>query len=241
MADFRFLSHGLTHVGLVRRRNEDAFLDRPDLGLWTVADGMGGHEAGDVASAAIIDALGRIAPPADLSGFVELVRDALLEVDRALRERAATLGPGVVIGSTSVSLLARGAAFAGVWAGDSRLYRLRDSIVAQLTTDHSRVQELIDRGLLREEDAEHHPAAHIVTQAVGAGQLEFGVVEGDLGADDTFLLCSDGLSRVVRPMEIARALAAAPRHAATELLDLVLARGAPDNVTIVVVRPQLAG
>lgn len=239
MAAYRFDSHGLSHVGLVRPRNEDAFLDRPDLGLWAVADGMGGHEAGDLASARIVEALGQIAPPhGDLASFVSRVRTALTEVDRELRERAAMLGPGAVIGSTVVTLLAVGNRFACVWAGDSRLYRLRSGTLKQLTVDHSHVQDLVFRGLLREEDAEGHPAAHIVTQAIGAGGLGFGVVEGEVRAEDAFLLCSDGLNRVVRAADIARALASPPQQAGADLVDTVLGRGAPDNVAVVIVRPQ---
>src|SRR5438876_365854 len=101
----RFTSHGLTHLGLVRRRNEDAFLDRPHLGLWAVADGMGGHEAGDLASRMIVDALGAIEPPADLNDFVHAAAAELTSVDAALRQRAALLGPGAVIASTVVALL----------------------------------------------------------------------------------------------------------------------------------------
>src|SRR5215467_1988697 len=97
MTALRFISHGLTHIGLVRQRNEDAFLDRPDLGIWAVADGMGGHAAGDFASASIVTALGAIEPPADLEGFAEAAAAELDAVDHALRSRAAKLGPYAVI------------------------------------------------------------------------------------------------------------------------------------------------
>ena len=236
MAGVRFASYGLTDVGLVRARNEDAFLDRPDIGLWAVADGMGGHEAGDEASAAVVAALATLKPPADLEDFVDEVKTRLLLTDRALRRRAAGLGPGAVIASTVVALLAWAEDFACVWAGDSRLYQWRDGELYRLSSDHSRVQELVAAGLLAPEQVALHPEAHIVTQAIGAGRLTFGTRAGMIRPGDRFLLCSDGLTNLVADAEIARELAAAPaQQAALRLRDLVLARGADDNVTIVIV------
>jgi protein phosphatase len=231
----RFGSHAVTDVGLVRRRNEDAFLDRPERGLWVVADGMGGHQRGDFASRLIVETLDSIAPTRELPAFVDAVRDALTTVDRELGRRAEELGPDTLIGSTVVVLLAVEDTFACVWAGDSRLYRRRDGTLQQLTTDHSRVQELIDQGLLRPEEAEHHPASNIVTRAVGAGALECGVITGEMRAGDRFLLCSDGLHGLVRPVAINEALKRPGRKAAAQLLKAVMARGARDNVTIVIV------
>src|ERR1700730_3185537 len=128
-AGLRFISHALTHIGLVRQRNEDALLELPDLGpgigLWAVADGMGGHEAGDFASASIVTALSAIDPVPDLGDFVDAAADELDAVDAALRARAAKLGPAAVIASTVVVLLISAAALACLWAGDSRLYRWR--------------------------------------------------------------------------------------------------------------------
>ena len=236
MSALRFLSHGLTHVGLVRRRNEDAFLDRPDLGLWAVADGMGGHDEGDYASAAIVAGLGTIEPPGDLGDFIRIAADRLSEIDGALRARASRLGPGAVIASTVVVLLARMDEFAVLWAGDSRAYRWRDGGFRQLSLDHSHVQELVTGGLLRAEDAAGHPQSHIVTQAVGAGRPEFEIVRGTLRPGDRFLLCSDGLTNMVADADIAGAIAAAgPLIAAERLLDRVLAAGAVNNVTLVIV------
>src|SRR5205807_1516251 len=153
----RLMSHGLTHVGLVRRRNEDAFLDRPDagpgFGLWAVADGMGGHEQGDYASARIVAALAALTPPPDLDDFIDEVKKQLFIVDLDLRARAAALGPSAMIASTVVALLVYGEDFAGLWAGDSRLYQFRDGQLRQLSTDHSRVQELINAGLLTRQAA----------------------------------------------------------------------------------------
>ena len=238
MATLRFQSFGLTETGLVRQRNEDAFLDRPDLGIWAVADGMGGHSAGDEASAAIVAALGTMkrATP-DLEDFVDDVKTRLLLVDRSLRKRAQALGPGAVVASTVVTLLTYADDFACIWAGDSRLYLLREGGTLQrFSTDHSRIQELIGAGLLTDEEAALHPEANVVTQAIGAGRLTFGTRAGMIRAGDRFLLCSDGLWNLVGDDEIARELGAAgpPRDAAERLRDLVFARGANDNVTVVI-------
>jgi serine/threonine protein phosphatase PrpC len=246
MSALRFISHGLTHIGLVRRRNEDAFLDRPERGLWAVADGMGGHEAGDLASAAIVAALGAIAspgePPPELGDFVRVASDRLTLVDAELRARASRLGPGAVIASTVVALFAQREEVAVLWAGDSRAYRWRNGEFRRLSLDHSHVQELVTAGLLRAEDAAGHPRAHIVTQAVGAGPPEFGIVREALQPGDRFLLCSDGLTNMVADRDIAGEIAAAgPRKAAERLLDRVLAAGAVDNVTLVIVAADPAG
>ncbi|HLY47305.1 MAG TPA: protein phosphatase 2C domain-containing protein [Stellaceae bacterium] len=241
MASVSFLSHGLTDRGLVRERNEDAFLDRPQagpgFGLWAVADGMGGHQAGDYASAQVVAALAALKPPADLEDYVDDVKTQLLLVDRALRRRARALGPGAVIASTVVTLLAYGDDFACIWAGDSRVYLLRAGELQRLSTDHSRVQELVGAGLLKAEDAAFHPEMHVVTQAIGAGRLTFGTRTGIARPGDRFLLCSDGLTAMVGDDEIAQTLAAAaaPGDAARQLVDVVLARGAVDNVSLVVV------
>ena len=241
MTALRFTSHGLTHIGLVRQRNEDAFLDQPDLGIWAIADGMGGHEAGDFASASIVTALGAVELPDDLEGLAEAAAIELDAVDHALRFRAAKRGPYAVIASTVVVLLARGEEFAALWAGDSRLYRWRDGELRQLTKDHSKVQEMIDAGLLRPEQAAHHPHSNIVTRSVGGGPFGLERLSDEVLPDDRFLLCTDGLTNVVSDAEIAAEVASSsPREAALRLRDHVLARGAPDNVTIVIVHAELA-
>ena len=242
MAALRFTSGALTHVGLVRRRNEDACLDRPDRGLWAVADGMGGHEAGDFASTRIVAALDATGPPTDLGVFADVCASRLTAVDAELRARAAMLGPAAVIASTVVVLLADGAEFVCLWAGDSRIYRWREGELRQLTIDHSRVRELVDAGLLQPEAAADHPEAHVVTRAIGGGRLEFGTLRDTLRPGDRFLLCSDGLTNMLADEEIARGMAepAGVGAAAEQLLDLVLASGAVDNVTIVIVAVESA-
>ena len=238
-AQLHFVSHGLTHVGLVRDRNEDAFLERPEHGIWAVADGMGGHEQGDYASARVIDRLAAFKPFADLEEFTDEVRRALSHIDVHLRARAKATGPQAVIASTVACLLVYREEFAAVWAGDSRVYQLRDGELTQLTIDHSRVQELIAAGQLTSAEASGHPEAHVVTRAIGAGRLHFGTRVGVVRPGDRFLLCTDGLTNMVGGDEIAREVAGGtPQAAAERLRDLVLARGAADNLTIVVVAAE---
>jgi len=233
---YAYLSAARTDVGKVRRLNEDACLDRPDLGLWAVADGMGGHDAGDIASRLIVEELDKVAPPADAATFLSEVKARLQRANGELRAEAARRGAGKVIASTVVALLVYGRHFACVWAGDSRLYLFRDE--RQISRDHSHVQELVNLGLVRPEAARDHPQANVVTRAVGATDtLELEMRHERVLPNDVFLLCSDGLTKMLTDDEIEEILSrvAAP-EAAQVLLDLALERGAVDNVTSVIVQ-----
>ena len=221
----------------MRSLNEDAFLDRGEIGLWVVADGMGGHESGDYASRLIVETLATTRAPESASALLHDIKHRLDQVHIALQAEAATRGEGAVIASTVVALLAHGAHFACVWAGDSRIYRCRGRDLKQVTSDHSYVQTLVDQGLLAPEKVSSHPYANVVTRAVGTDQtLELEIVTGELAPDDRFLLCSDGLNRQVTDEEIAAALAdTACDRAADILIEMALQTGARDNVTAVVI------
>jgi serine/threonine protein phosphatase PrpC len=240
-APFVYASASGTSPGAVRSRNEDAMLERPDVGLWAVADGMGGHRAGDRASAMIVQALDRLHGPIGAPALLAQVRQRLEYVHRRLRsDREAT---GVSSGSTVVVLLAAGGHYCCLWAGDSRLYRLRDGRLTQVTRDHSHVQTLIDSGALSPEEARDHRMANIVTRAVGVGEdLALAKCNERLHPNDVFLLCSDGLTKAVGDAEIAAKLAQACMQCAVrDLLDLALDHRADDNVTAVAVRVRAAG
>ncbi|WP_198377492.1 PP2C family protein-serine/threonine phosphatase [Neoroseomonas rubea] len=229
---WRLASHAATHAGAVRPRNEDALLDRPDLGLWAVADGAGGHGAGDVASAAIIAALQVIPPGLSAAELLAQVRLRLGAVHAELQEEAARRGPGRILASTVVVMLSRGEHFAMLWAGDSRGYLLRQGMLSRVTRDHSLVQELVDQGTLREEEAESHPQANVITRAVGAqGDLELDKVSGRIAAGDRFLLCTDGLFKTMAEAEITAMLAGGADAAA--IVTEAVGRGARDNVSAV--------
>ena len=230
----RLISRAATHPGAVRPRNEDAVLDRPEIGLWVVADGAGGHGAGDVASAAVVAALRAIPDGLSAAELLAQVRLRLAAVHQELQEEAARRGPGRILASTVVVMLARGEHFAMLWAGDSRGYLLRGGALSRITRDHSLVQELVDQGSLREEDAESHPQANVITRAVGAGAvLELDKVSGRIAPGDRFLLCTDGLFKTMSEPEIAAMLAAGADAAA--IVAEAVGRGARDNVSAIAV------
>lgn len=227
-----------THVGLRRKVNEDSVLTRPECGLWAVADGMGGHEAGEVASGMVREALLSMPPTDSLDGLVEGAIGALQQANRELIALAAARGADRSIGSTVVGLALADGEYRCFWAGDSRAYRVRGREIIQLTRDHSLVQSLVDAGMLEPDQAINHPEASVITRAVGAAeQLKIDCVEGQVLPGDQFLLASDGLTRVVADEELAAQLSSNDLHgAADRLLETVLARGAPDNVSMVIVR-----
>jgi len=234
----RFECVSRTHPGLKRKVNEDSVLVRSERGLWAVADGMGGHEAGDVASASVVDALALVSPHPLIDHFVADAIAALKAVNRQLIALARSEARPRTIGTTVVGLAIADGRFGCFWAGDSRAYRIRQGEIAQLSRDHSLVQELMDAGMLGQLEAEHHPNSNVVTRAVGAAEeLRVDTSAGDARPGDLFLLASDGLTRVVDDDELYAELASAELEpAADALLDTVLSRGAPDNVSFVIVR-----
>ena len=238
MSEIRCLSVARTDPGRVRAINEDAFLDRPDLGLWVVADGMGGHDAGDLASRLIVDELGRIRKPASGAALMAEVKTRVQSLNRQLRDEAQLRGPDSIIAATIVGLLVIDGFFACFWAGDSRLYLLRAGRLMQVTRDHSYVQELVDKGALTAEQAERHPQSNVVTRAVGAeDELELELKQARLLPEDTFLLCSDGLFKPVSAEGICDILIRVPFEAAPDaLIAAALEGGGPDNVTAVLVK-----
>jgi serine/threonine protein phosphatase PrpC len=210
-------------------------LVRTERGLWVVADGMGGHEKGDVASAKVTDALLNLPILYGLDNMVQGAIAALKSVNAELITLAGSNGASHTIGSTVVGLAIADGQYRCFWAGDSRAYRLRDRELIQLTRDHSLVQSLVDAGMLSPEEAESHPNANIITRAVGVAEdLQVDCVTGDARPGDQFLLASDGLTRLVGDAELAAELASNPPEAAADkLIEIVLSRGAPDNVSII--------
>jgi serine/threonine protein phosphatase PrpC len=230
-----------THRGNRRANNEDAVLCRPEVPLFAVADGMGGHMAGDVASQAITDALARVPLSGSLSDDVDRVEDALLNVNDELRLHARNECRGGTVGSTVVTLLAREEVGVVLWAGDSRLYRLRKGRLEQVTRDHNPVSDLLDSGAVTEEEA-LAADTNIITRAVGgSANLSLDVAVFDLDDGDTLLLCSDGLYRELGDEVLIEAMAANDLEVAKDdLLARCLAGSAKDNVSMVLARPEVA-
>jgi serine/threonine-protein phosphatase Stp1 len=232
---YTFESIALTHPGCVRTLNEDACLDRPDIGLWAVADGMGGHSAGEVASATVVEWLNRVSNFASPFAFRKAVRNALNKANAVLQAKADVEFLDT-IGSTVVALLVHRGYYACMWAGDSRAYLWRDHKLQAITRDHSLLQELIDRGAVEASNLLNHPQAHIITRAVGASaRLDLDACFGHIEPGDRFLLCSDGLG--ILSAEAIGNNVGRPSlgDGARGLLSEALARGAPDNVSCVLI------
>lgn len=240
MGQWSWRSAQQTHRGKRRRLNEDAVLSRCPPGLWVVADGMGGHQAGDVASHAITAALAAVPLSGPLSTQVDAVEDALIAVNDELRLHACSLGSGASIGSTVVAMLAVGDVAAVLWAGDSRLYRLRAGHLEQITRDHNPISDLLDSGAVSEEEA-LAADTNVITRAVGGQpRLCLDVAVFDVAAADTYLLCSDGLYRELDVAQLAQGLSEEVLdRAADVLLERSLEGPAQDNISLVVMRPEL--
>lgn len=226
----RYDSTGISHTGFRRRVNEDAWLDLREETLWAVADGMGGHSRGDVASRLIVEELARLRSTDDPRDDL----DALLDALSLANARCRALAAGEVMGSTVVALKISGDQALFAWAGDSRLYRQRNGRLTQLTEDHSLVEEMRRRGQLATDPT---PAPNIITRAIGVSNIpELQTASAPLQVNDRFLLASDGLFRDVGDDEIQAMLSRMSSQAALDgLLDLALTRGGRDNATGIVV------
>ena len=226
----------LTHVGLRRELNEDTYYGDSELGLWLVADGMGGHEYGEVASALARETIVR--EIRDGTPLATAIRVADEEIIRISRRRHDALP----MGTTVVAARINGNRFEVAWVGDSRVYLWRDNQLVQLSQDHSYVQELIANGAITQEQARSHPHRNVVTQALGVTDprnLNVETMTGELKPGMQLLLCSDGLTEEVDDGTIARVLSQSD-CSAQECVDTLVAAaldgGGSDNVTVILVR-----
>jgi len=226
-----------TDVGRVRNLNEDSVLAVP--GLFVVADGMGGHAAGEVASRLAVEEFARLAErtPVRAEDLTETVRLANEHILSAGAERDDQLGMGTTLTGVGVVGAERGEQLAVFNVGDSRVYRLAGGRLEQLTVDHSAVQELVDAGRLSAQAARSHPRRNVVTRSLGSDPgpaPDLWLV--DPAAGDRYLVCSDGLTGELEDPAIAELLATNPdpQAAADQLVVRALAAGGNDNVTVVV-------
>lgn len=239
MSTLYFATAAKSAVGLVRAGNEDSAVT--SRSLIAVADGMGGHAAGEVASRIAISTLSKESEiftqkDIDLESADDLYSAALALIDATIAEYAIEKPELAGMGTTLSALFLRDGAVAALHIGDSRIYRLRGNTFEQLSTDHTVIQELLDQGAITEADVATHPQRSVLTQVLmGDSRNEIALSIYEVKADDRFLLCSDGLTTVLGDKEIKAILKSKARGAAVDaLVEGAYANGAPDNVTVIV-------
>jgi protein phosphatase len=245
-------SHGMTDVGRLRDHNEDSFVVQKETGLYVVCDGMGGHAGGEVASRIAVETIrdfvvnhqdghwpfGR---EEEISSAGDMLRNAALLANRRITERIEAEPWLARMGTTMVSALVESDGTTHVAnVGDSRAYLWRDGSLRQLTSDHSWVNEQVQRGVLSRAEAEVHPLKNVITRALGARDtMAVDLVPERLQAGDRLLLCSDGLTGMVDDGEIAGILGsqdATPEEMCGQLVAAANAAGGEDNITVVIIR-----
>lgn len=244
---------GLTDRGLVRDHNEDQIGSNPDVGFAVLADGMGGLNAGEVASALAVEMIGaelaQVVPnlemvegdgTSDYSLESQAVDQAVKKANEAIYQVAQSQPQCAGMGTTLVMMLFHNNHFSVAHVGDSRLYRLRKGTLEQVTVDHSLIQELVDRGLYTREEARHSANKNIVTRAIGIGpSVEVDVQEQGTRLGDVFLLCSDGLNDMVLDEDIQRIMELYEddlEAAAQALVDTANANGGRDNISVILAK-----
>ena len=231
-----------THQGRVRTSNEDCFVANPGTGLFLVADGMGGHAAGEIASRLAATTMDDMVAAEGSAGEApaEILRLAAMAANSRVLEAQRKDRALAGMGSTLTALLVRGPCYSIAHVGDSRAYRLRDGTLQQLTRDHSLVWHLYENGVLDKADLARHPQKNLITRSIGSHpQVDIDIEEGEGRAGDLYLLCSDGLTDGVPDEGIRGLLIAAqktPQEMADNLVNAANEAGGPDNITVVVVK-----
>ena len=237
---YKISCHGVTDTGHVRSKNEDSLLVLEDENIGIIADGMGGHHAGDFASQTITSNLSLFKQHASLDDSILLLEENILNSNAIIRKKSLKLGRNATIGSTVVCVYVWHNLLFTLWAGDSRLYRYRDGRLERLTEDHSYVEELVRMGKIDARDAEEHPAANVVLRAVGIDdQLRIDLEFFELQDEDIYIICSDGLYKDLEEAKIAPIIDTHPENMeelAQALLDASLAAGGTDNTSIITMK-----
>ena len=241
---YLFQSHAITHTGNVRSRNEDAILSMPEHNLWVVADGMGGHNAGDFASQCIVSYLSTFTIQDSLAQCVDLIEQKVMDANLDIQKHArdTKIDKTQTSGSTVVGLFIWNNIGIVFWAGDSRLYRF-NHVLQRLSEDHSYVEELVRLGQISPDSAEDHPAANVVLNAIGIRKellldLDYFVINDN----DVFILCSDGLYKDIKEQDLIQIITNnlnTMEQLTNTLLTHALNAGGTDNTSIICVRSQL--
>lgn len=237
-------SFAATDTGRVRKINEDSYYNDPEhMGLYIVADGMGGHQAGEVASALAVETLSMLLRDPLMGGnsrssYIEdAMRDAVVKTNRTVYDLATSKSGYSGMGTTVVVCILKKDHLHVAHIGDSRAYLYRNGILKQLTTDHSLVQELLSKGRITEEEAVDHPRKNILTRALGTDPaVEVDTMDMSLKAGDILLLCTDGITNHVDSQEIKGFVAEnSPEMACQEMIRLANDRGGFDNMTVLII------
>ncbi|MDN3681078.1 protein phosphatase 2C domain-containing protein [Vibrio tapetis subsp. quintayensis] len=235
--NWNFFTFSRTHPGKVRPYNEDAVLDLPSKGVWVVADGMGGHEAGDIASQMLVDIVEQYV--VDHNDFsIDDLRAVIQKANVEIYQYGEAHLNGKTMGTTAVLLYLQDGYYHCLWVGDSRIYLMRHQQLIQKTRDHSQVMDLVEQGLIELHEAESHPLANVITRAVGVeSDVVIDQVSGQLLVDDLFLLCSDGLTKELTEQDMSMGLKAdSVNQSGLALMHSALVKGAQDNVTCALIK-----
>ncbi|MCW8831237.1 MAG: protein phosphatase 2C domain-containing protein [Gammaproteobacteria bacterium] len=232
------LSEGQTDVGKKRLHNEDSFYSSDDKCLWFVADGMGGHNAGDFASQSLVNDVEAFYNAGDsIEESAENVEAIIQQTNLNLIKKASNIADDTVIGATIALLVSKDNRGIALWAGDSRIYRVRSGKIEQITTDHSLVNDMVKEDLINAEDAENHPDKNKITRAVGYDKdLTLDYRKLSILPGDRYILCSDGLSKELSDEEILSIAGNGSTVSTNQtLMQQALDRGGRDNVTIITI------
>jgi len=227
---------GLTDVGLVRKANEDSILLMTEQSFWLVADGMGGHANGALASQTAVSGFTVLKLSDDFEEAITEIADRMHAVNSRLYHMNSEAEAGQM-GTTAISLLIRDDKFAVIWVGDSRAYIYRRGGLFQISVDHTHVQDLVDEGILKPDEAKDHPMGHVLTRALGVqDSVQVDVVQDLIEPGDRIVLCSDGLTGPVSDDKIREIVAQGQvETAVTDLIEATHDGGAADNVSVIVV------
>lgn len=243
---YKVLATGLSDIGLVRLNNEDVWSSMPEIGLYVLADGMGGHQAGEVAARETVNALSRIVKrklgglsPQNIADVRDFVSRAIVHVNALIYKMGRGKNELRGMGTTLCCLLFHSLGLVFAHVGDSRIYRLRGSKFDQLTKDHSLLRELVEQGQLNEEQVMDFVYKNIITKAVGTEpKVEPAVDMRRVNVGDIYVMCSDGLSDLISSEEMHEILTQAPsiKEAAECFIQTANARGGRDNITVVIAK-----